>query len=281
MNAETVWGLARALFIGLLLAVLLLRLFEERFIFFPARSSASDLTPAQAGVQVEDVFITTSDGVKIHAWWAETPSAERTILYFHGNAGNLSLRLPNIGWLQQLPANVLAVDYRGFGRSEGKPTEVGVYRDAEAAYDYLVNKRKIPPEQIIVLGQSLGTAVAVDVSTKRSVSALVLEAGFPSARRVAQAMGLPGVAWIIRSQFDSAAKLKSVRAPVLVAHCRQDSVMPYVLGEELHAAANLPKQFVSYPGDCHEPLYTSDPDGYAARLREFLKISHGDTEAQR
>jgi hypothetical protein len=144
----------------LLLAILLLRLFEERFVFFPAPSSASDRTPAQAGVQVEDVFITTSDGVKIHAWWAEAPGAARTILYFHGNAGNLSLRLPNIGWLQQLPANVLAVDYRGFGKSAGKPTEQGVYRDAEAAYDYLVTERKIPPEQIVVLGQSLGTAVA-------------------------------------------------------------------------------------------------------------------------
>lgn len=274
MSAESVWGLARAILIGLLLAILLLRLFEERFVFFPAPSSASDLTPAQAGVQVEDVFITTDDRVKIHAWWAEAPGAARTILYFHGNAGNLSLRLPNIGWLQQLPANVLAVDYRGFGKSEGKPTEAGVYRDAEAAYDYLVNERKIPPEQIVVLGQSLGTAVAVDVASKRQVSALILEAGFPSAKRVAQqAMGLPGLAWIIRSRFDSAAKLKSIRVPALVAHCRRDTVMPYVLGEELHAAANPPKQFVSYPGDCHEPLYTADPDGYAARLREFLGLA--------
>lgn len=273
MSAESVWSLARAILIGLLLVILLLRLFEERFVFFPAPSSAGDLTPAQAGVQVEDIIITTSDGVKIHAWWAEASGAARTILYFHGNAGNLSLRLPNIGWLQQLPANVLAVDYRGFGESEGKPTEAGIYRDAEAAYDYLVNERKIPLEQIVVLGQSLGTAVAVDVATKRQVSAIILEAGFPSAKRAAQqAMGLPGLAWIIRSRFDSAAKLKGIHAPVLVAHCRRDSVMPYVLGEELHAAANAPKQFVSYPGDCHEPLYAADPDGYAARLREFLGI---------
>ncbi len=274
MSAETLWSLARAILIGLLLVILLLRVFEDRFIFFPEPSRPSDLTPQQAGVKVEEVFITTSDGVKIHAWWTETPGAVRTILYFHGNAGNLSLRLPNIGWLQQLPANVLAVDYRGYGESEGRPTEEGVYRDAEAAYDYLVRERKTPPEQIVVLGQSLGTAVAVDVVTKRQVSALILEAGFPSAKRVAQqAMGLPGLGWIIRARFDSAAKLKSVRTPVLVAHCRKDSVMPFVLGEELYAAANLPKQFVVYPGDCHEPLYTADPDDYAARLREFLGLA--------
>jgi len=279
VSAETLWGLARAVLVGLLLAVLLLRVFEERFIFFPDASRPSDLTPERAGVKVEDVFLTTSDGVKIHAWWVAAPGAARTILYFHGNAGNLSLRLPNIGWLQQLPVNVLAMDYRGYGKSEGRPTEEGVYRDAEAAYDYLVRERRIPPEQIVVLGQSLGTAVAVDLASKRSVAAVILEAGFPSAKRVAQqAMGLPGLGWIIRVRFDSAAKLKNIHAPVLVAHCREDSVMPFVLGEELYAAANQPKQFVAYAGDCHEPLYAANPDDYAARLREFLGFA---TKTQR
>ena len=222
--------------------------------------------------------------MRIHAWWApsyakapegkEAPGAARTILYFHGNAGNLSLRLPNIGWLQQLPANVLAVDYRGYGKSEGKPTEEGVYRDAEASYDYLVRERKVPPEQVVVVGQSLGTAVAVDVASKRKVAVVILEAGFPSAKRVAQrAMGLLGLGWIIRSRFDSAAKLKNIHVPVLIAHCREDSVMPFALGEELYAVANQPKQFVAYPGDCHEPLYTANPDDYAARLREFLGLA--------
>jgi len=279
VSAETIWGIARAILIGLLLVILLLRVFEDRFIFFPEPSRPSELTPEQAGVKVEEVFITTDDGVRLHAWFAAAEGASRTILYFHGNAGNLSLRLANIGWLQELPANVLAVDYRGYGKSEGKPTEAGVYRDAEAAYDYLARERKIPPEQLVVLGQSLGTAVAVDLASKRQVSALILEAGFPSAKRVAQqAMGLPGLGWIIRARFDSAAKLKSVRTPVLVAHCRKDSVMPFVLGEELYAAANPPKQFVVYPDDCHEPLYTADPDDYAAKLRAFLGLA---TKTQR
>ena len=289
MSAETIWGLARAVLIGLLLVILLLRVFEDRFIFFPEPSRPSDLTPEQAGVKVEDVLITTGDGVRIHTWWApsyakppegkEAPNAACTILYFHGNAGNLSLRLPNIGWLRELPANVLAVDYRGYGKSEGNPSEEGVYRDAEAAYDYLTRERKIPAEHIVVLGQSLGTAVAVDLASKRSVAAVILEAGFPSAKRVAQqAMGLPGLGWIVRARFDSTAKLKSIRVPVLVAHCREDSVMPFVLGEELYAAANSPKQFVAYAGDCHEPLYTANPDDYAAKLRTFLGLA---TKTQR
>ena len=279
---ETVWGVARAVLIGLLLSILLIRMFEERFIFFPDIAGGG-VQPEDFGVRVEDVWLTASDGARLHAWWAPayatqagsggqaSEGAAFTVLLLHGNAGNLTHRVENIGFLQQLPANVLALDYRGFGRSQGRPAEEGVYRDAEAAYDYLVRERNVRPEQIVALGQSLGTAVAVDLASKRPVGALVLEAGFPSARRVAQqAIPLPGVAYIIRTRFDSDRKLKGIRVPVLVAHCRQDSVMPYKLGEELFAAANQPKTFVSYPGACHEPFFIADPEDYATRLRSFL-----------
>jgi len=275
VSAATIGGLIRALLIGLLLLVLLIRLFEERFIFFPDHFAAGTWDPAEYGVQVEDVFFTTRDGVRIHGWLAPTKEGwvaeSPTVLYFHGNAGNLTNRIDNIGFLQQLPVNVLAVDYRGYGQSQGRPTEAGVYRDAEAAYDYLVKERKIPSEKIVVLGQSLGVPVAVDLASKRPVAGLILEGGFPSARRVAQrVMFLPGVGYILRSKFDAAAKLKGIHVPVLVAHCRQDPVLPFFLGEELYAAANEPKTFASYPGGCHEPLFIADPDDYAARLRKFL-----------
>ena len=274
---ETVWGLGRALLIGLLLVILLLRLFEERLIFFPDRF-AEDWDPVAIGLAGEDVYFTTPDGVRLHAWLAlaeeAAPPSAPTILYFHGNAGNLTHRVDNIKFLQRLPANVLAVDYRGYGRSQGSPTEKGVYLDAQAAYDYLARQRRVPPERIVVLGQSLGTAVAVDLASKRSVAGLILEAGFPSARRVAQVtMWLPGVGYLLRSKFDSARKLKQIRVPVLVAHCRQDPVIPYPLGEELYAAANQPKRFVFYPGACHEPLFIADPADYAARLRTFLQLA--------
>jgi len=130
----------------------------------------------------------------------------------------------------------------------------------------------VKPAGILILGQSLGSAVAVDLASKRPVAGLILEAGFPSARRVAQeATWIPGLGYLLRSKFDSAAKLKSIRVPVLVAHCWQDPVIPFKLGEELFAAANEPKQFIAYTGGCHEPLYTADPDGYAAKLRAFLQ----------
>jgi hypothetical protein len=276
---EAMWGLARAVLVGLLLAVLLLRLFEDRLIFFPDLFS-KDVDPGKAGVPVEDVFLITSDGVRLHGWFAaaEAGAGAPTILYFHGNAGNLAGRIDNIGFLRRLPANVLAVDYRGYGKSEGRPTETGVYRDAEAAYDYLVKGRAVKPERLFVLGQSLGSAAAVDLASKRPVAGVILEAGFPSARRVAQeATWIPGLGYLLRSKFDSARKLKGIRVPVLVAHCRQDPVIPFKLGEELFAAANEPKTFVAYDGGCHEPLFTADPEGYAAKLRTFLKASEAFT----
>ena len=295
-SAETLWGLGRAVLLGLLLLVLLVRMFEERLVFFPDRYATNEWDPGRMGVEVEDVFFTTADSVRLHAWWAPAssfakatedkpaeqapgaPDALLTILYFHGNAGNLTNRIENIAFLRQLPANVLAVDYRGYGKSEGRPTEAGVYLDAQAAYDYLFHERSVVPDQLVVLGQSLGVAVAVDLASKRPVAGLILEGGFPSAGRVVQrTMGLPGLRFVIRSKFDSAAKLKEISVPVLVAHCTRDPILPYALGEELYAAAHQPKTFVSYDSDYHEPLFFADPSDYAARLRAFLKSA---TEAQ-
>ncbi len=293
-SAETLWGLGRAVLLGLLLLVLLVRMFEERLVFFPDRYATNEWDPSRMGVEVEDVFLTTSDGVRLHAWWApassfakategkpaeQAPGTALTILYFHGNAGNLTNRIENIAFLRQLPANVLAVDYRGYGKSEGRPTEAGVYLDAQAAYDYLFHERGVVPDQLVVLGQSLGVAVAVDLASKRPVAGLILEGGFPSAGRVVQrTMGLPGLHLVIRSKFDSAAKLKEISVPVLVAHCTRDPILPYALGEELYAAANQPKTFVSYDSDYHEPLFFANPSDYATRLRAFLETA---TEAQR
>lgn len=281
MSWETAWTVARPVLIALLLIILLVRLFEDRLIFFPNAFEAGSWSTHGMGPGTEDVFLTTSDGAKIHAWWVPVEANEvngegeavPTILYFHGNAGNLTNRVENIIFLMKLPASVLAVDYRRYGKSEGPfPTEEGVYRDARAAYDYLVSEKGIKPERLIILGQSLGAAVAVNLAAEREAAGLILEAGFPSAPRVAQrSMPLPGFGYIIRTQFDSASKLKDYRKPVLIAHCTDDPVIPFDLGEELFAAAREPRTFVRYDAACHEPLYIVAPQDYAARLREFIE----------
>lgn len=292
---DTVWGYARAVLIGILLVMLLLRLFEDRFVFFPFKPSPNDPDPRRYGLVVEDVFFRTADGVDLHGWYAAAPEARFTVLYFHGNAGNLSYRIDNIVFLRALPVHVFAVDYRGFGRSQGKPTEVGLYLDAEAAYEYLVEKRGVVPERLLVLGQSLGVSVAAELAARRPVAGLILEGGFPSAPRVAQrVMWLPGLHRLMRNRLDAAANLRRLRVPfdpasppgptggtqgtpgesrgvpVLVAHGAGDSVIPFDLGEELFRAANEPKTFVRLEGDYHEPLFFADPEGYAQSLRDFL-----------
>ena len=266
---DAVWEYARAVLIGVLLVILFLRLFEDRLIYFPDQDAASD--PHAQGLEVEDVFLRAADGVELHGWYAAAPGARSTALFLHGNAGNLSHRIDHIFFLRSLPVDVFALDYRGYGRSQGRPSEAGVYRDAEAAYDYLRRTRGVPAERLVVVGQSLGTAVAVELAARRPVAGLILEAAFPSARRVAQrVMWLPGVQWLVRTRFDSAATLRRLRLPVLVAHCTADPVIPYELGEELFQAANEPKSFVRFEANCHEPLYLADPKAYADRLRVFL-----------
>lgn len=302
---ETAWPrsfeVARTVLLGVLLVILFLRMFEDRFVYFPFRHSETDPHPRQLGIEAEDVWLRTTDGVELHAWYVAARGPEGsgfTVLLLHGNAGNLSFRVDNIAFLHALPVNVLAVDYRGFGRSQGRPSEAGLYRDAEAAYDYLVKTRGVAPERLVVLGQSLGTAVAAELATRRPVAGLILEAGFSSARRVAQrVLWLPGIHHLMRTRFDAAAALKKMRVPfdpeasglraglvrpgsppvserrgvpVLVVHCTADPVIPYELGEELYRAANEPKSFHRFEANCHEPLYTVDPADYARRLRAFL-----------
>ncbi|MFQ5817342.1 MAG: alpha/beta hydrolase [Terriglobia bacterium] len=276
---ETLWEHARVVLVAVLLVILLLRLFEDRFIYFPVKQADSELDPRFYGLGVEEVVFRAADGIELHAWYATPPGARFTLLYFHGNAGNLSYRIDNIAFLRGLPVNVFALDYRGYGRSQGRPSEAGLYRDAEAAYDYLTHRRGVPAERLVVLGQSLGAAVAVGLAARRPVAGLILEGGFPSVPRVAQrVMWLPGVHWLMRTRFDAAATLRRLRLPLLVAHCTADPVIPYDLGEELFRAANEPKWFVRFEADCHEPLYIADPNAYAERLRAFLAHLEPGTE---
>ena len=286
MNWELVWTIARPVFVALLLVILLLRMFEDRLVFFPNAFAWNNWDTHSMGLETEDVYFVTEDDVRLHGWWVSAPAEALveagktegpvpTILFLHGNAANLTNRVNNLMFLRDLPANLFAIDYRYYGKSEGPfPNEEGVYHDARAAYDYLIKERGVDPARLILLGQSLGTAIAVNLATEREVAGLILEAGFPSTPRVAQlTIPLPGVRYIMRSRFDSAAKLPGIHKPVLVAHCVADPIMPVQLGEELFEAANQPKTWVKYDSACHEPLYDVAYGEYADRLRQLIAQS--------
>ena len=267
--------LVRLLFsvlVGYILVLVLVRIFEARFVFFPDYPGrlAGDWNPRNLAVQ--DTWLTTSDGAKLHAWWIPNEKAKFTFLAFHGNAGNIADRAPIYEFLRDTPGNVLAVEYRGYGQSEGKPSEAGLYRDAATAYEYLVNAKRIDPKTIISFGQSLGTAVAAHLAAQQQVGAVILEAPFPSAARLAKLIFrfLPGLSFLVRGQFDTQARVQEIHTPIFIVHCRQDPVLPFTLGQEVYLASNPPKTLLEINGLCHEEASIIAPEKYRAALQNFL-----------
>jgi fermentation-respiration switch protein FrsA (DUF1100 family) len=258
--------------VAYLVVLLLVRTFEPRLIFFPNYPDrlGGDWHPRD--LNVEDVWLTASDGVGLHAWWIPDDKSRFTFLAFHGNASNIANRAPVYEFLRSTHANVLALEYRGYGHSKGKPSEAGVYRDADAAYEYLVNTKGIDRKAIISFGQSLGTAVATHLAVHRQVAGVVLEAPFPSASRVASKFFwfLPGLSLLVRGQFDTQAWLKEAHAPVLIVHCNQDPVIPFQFGHEVYEAALPPKTFLQISGYCHEESSLIAPTQYHTALQDFL-----------
>jgi fermentation-respiration switch protein FrsA (DUF1100 family) len=261
-----------AIFVTYVLVLVLVRIFEPRLIFFPNYPDRLDGDWHPRALPVQDVWLTASDGVKLHAWWIPHDSAKFTFLAFHGNASNIANRAPTYEFLRSAPANILALEYRGYGHSEGKPDEAGIYRDAEAAYEYLVNTKRIERKAIISFGQSLGSAVATHLAAGRQVGGVVLEAPFPSASRVARRVFwfLPGISLLAHGQFDTQAWLKEIHVPILIVHCAQDPVIPFRFGQELYDAALPPKNFLQINGYCHEESSLIAPTQYRTALQEFL-----------
>lgn len=257
---------------GLLVGVGLIRLLENRFIYFPPREPEGPTTPATFGVPAEEVWITTEDGVRLNAWFWPSATSSDVLLWFHGNAESISYAVPRLKDLARLGLNILALDYRGYGKSQGSPNEEGIYRDAEAAYRYLVEARHVGPRHIFVYGHSLGGAAAIDLASRRECGGLIVESSFTRARDMAQRMLLiPLLAYVPKTRFDSLAKIARVRAPVLIAHGTRDSVVPLWMGKSLFQAAPEPKTWLVINGAGHDDLPEVGGEEYLESLRKFIK----------
>jgi hypothetical protein len=264
----------------LVVFALWLRWNEPRMIYYPNRQI--EQTPDVLGLQYDDVTLTTSDGHRINGWFlpavasakaglpAPTPNARLTVLFFHGNAGNMSHRFEKLAVLRNLGVDTFIIDYRGYGRSEGKPDEQGTYHDARAAYDYLVTQRKVAPRSMVVYGESLGSAIAADLATKADVGGLILEEAFTSVGDVGQKL-FPffPVRWLVRNKYDTLSKMPRIRVPLLILHSRDDEIFNMRHAQRLFAAANDPKQLVELRG-AHNDAFLVSATTYRDALQKFF-----------
>jgi fermentation-respiration switch protein FrsA (DUF1100 family) len=248
---------------------LFLQRMVESVLFQP--SPGVDITPEALGIAAEQLHLQAEDGVRLHAFFLPgPPGSSRAILFLHGNAGNASHRLPNAAALRNLGAHVLLIDYRGYGLSEGRPSERGVYADARAGLAHLVGARGIPEARVILFGRSLGGAVAVDLAQDRSLGGVILESTFTSLHDMARSAVGPLAALVARSGFESIAKIPRVRAPLLFFHGDRDAIVPYELGRRLYAAAPEPKAFETIEGADHNDTLVVGGRAYFERIGRFL-----------
>lgn len=289
-NKNFGWRMAR---IVLLLCAGLagyLMLFEDSFIYFPAKYPAGawerDEPRAREGeivARIEDVQLAGTDGVRLHAWYCtphigrggalEPVETKTTLLFLHGNAGNISHRYEIVRDFVKLPVNVLIIDYRGYGKSEGSPSEQGLYTDARAAWDYLTTTRAVPASRIVIFGESLGGAVAIDLASKTNACALVVQSSFTSIADMAAEL-LPFVpSFMLRTKMDSLSKIASVSCPKLFIHSQSDEIVPYKLGRRLFDAAPAPKQFYEVKGAPHNLTFDLGGAAYYEALRSFINSS--------
>jgi len=246
----------------------LLYIFQAHYVYYPERTLSGD--PSRIGLQFETVYFETPDGMKLSGWLIPSESARGVILFCHGNAGNISHRLESIQIFHRLGLEVFIFDYRGYGESEGKPTEQGTYKDAEAAWQYLIEERQVNPNEVIVFGRSLGGGVASWLAQSRAPGALILESTFVSLPDIAATVYpyLP-VRLLLRFEYNTAEYLGRVDCPVLIVHSRDDEIMPFSHGWRLFQIAKEPKRFLEITGT-HNGGFITSGKRYQEGLNAFI-----------
>jgi fermentation-respiration switch protein FrsA (DUF1100 family) len=238
-------------------------------IYHPTRKVRS--TPADVKLTYEDVTIETSDGVKISGWWVPAEKPRGTVLFCHGNAGNIGDRLDTLVIINTLRLNVLIFDYRGYGNSNSSPSEKGTYLDADAAWDYLVNEKKISAKQIIIWGRSIGGAVAARTAAKHSAGLVIVESTFTSLKDLVNDLFVWVPSWILANySYDTTYHLLNVSVPVLVIHSADDEIIPFQHGKNLYDSINAPKAFLEIKGS-HNHGFIDSLGVYVSSINDFIR----------
>ncbi|MCP4650727.1 MAG: alpha/beta hydrolase [PVC group bacterium] len=243
------------------------RYLERSALYYPEKEIV--LKPNDVGLAFEEVHFTAKDKVKLHGWYIPAKDAQTSLIFCHGNGGNISHRMDKILLFNNLGVNMFIFDYRGYGKSKGRSSEAGFYNDAEAAYKYL-KSRGDAGRKIIIYGESLGGAVAVDLAAKVPVAGLILESTFTNVLDMAKVVYplLPG--FLVQSKFDSLSKIKTIDVPKLCMHSQDDNIVPFRLGKKLFDAASEPKQFLEIYG-AHNDSFLNSEEEIKIKLRNFFR----------
>lgn len=244
------------------------RYVEKKSIFIP--SYAIEFTPSDMNLQYEDVYFKTPDGHILNGWLIPAQDAKYTLLFFHGNGGNICHRLEKIAMFNKLKLNAFIIDYRGYGKSSGSPSEAGIYRDAGASYDYLLLNKQIPQDTIIIYGESLGSAVAIDLASRKKAAALIVDSGFTSARDMSRAVFplLPTI--FLSTRFDSLPKIKKISIPKLIIHSINDEIVPFKFGKNLFDEASQPKELLKIHGS-HNTGFMDSSEEFVKGIGSFIE----------
>ena len=247
---------------------LMLLAFQSSFIYYPDKKVYG--TPAALGLSYDEVNFKASDGVKLAGWFIPASDARGVVLFCHGNAGNISHRLETLHILNRLGLSTFIFDYRGYGRSEGLPSEKGTYLDAQGAWNYLLKERKLSRDEVIIFGRSLGAAIASHLAKSTHPKALIIESGFTSVRDMAAQLYpyLP-VRYLSRFNYDTRASINVIRSPLLIIHSRNDEIVPFSHGRKLFQAASGPKEFLEIKGGHNDGSIVSGGE-YINGLESFL-----------
>ncbi|MFH1094029.1 MAG: alpha/beta hydrolase [Candidatus Omnitrophota bacterium] len=239
-----------------------IRYLEKSSLYYPSRQL--EFIPSDIGIPYEEVFFNARDKTKLHGWFVPAGDSKVTVIFIHGNGGNISHRLDKIRVFNELRVNLFIFDYRGYGRSEGVPGEQGLYLDVQAAFDYI--RRKYPLDKVIIYGESLGGVLAIDLASRVDIDGLITEGTFTSVADMAKIVypWLPPI--LLKTKLDSLSKISHVKAPKLHFHAEFDDIVPLNMGRRLFEAAKEPKKFVLLQGMHNDGFFVS-----ASKVRVELK----------
>ncbi|MHC4498526.1 MAG: alpha/beta hydrolase [Planctomycetota bacterium] len=248
---------------------LILYLMQPKFLYHPMRGLP--YTPDELGLDFENVVFKTADGLKLSGWFIPAENSELTVLFCYGNGGNMTHRLDSINFFYNIGLNCFIFDYRGYGGSQGRPTEQGTYLDAEAAYVWLTKERRISPDNIIIFGRSLGGSIGAQLASTVPVGALVVESTFTSYVDIARKFYpyMP-VQWFASYRYRTIDHMRDIHCPVMIIHSQNDEVVPFEFGLKLYDAANEPKEFVEIFGS-HNDGFLVSGEIYRNAWTDWLK----------